>query len=84
MNVQETQIRRRTNGSIDTDHYIRRCHHRRSLAAHKAIARFLVMIGTLFGGVTGNKQHPPRPGVISSLSKQRQGTNLAQVLRNAA
>lgn len=53
MKISETAIRRHADGSIDTDYYVRHCHRQRSLAAHKAIERFLVMIGG-----TSAKQRP--------------------------
>ncbi len=39
MNDDNTEIRRLTNGSIDTDYYIRHCHLTRSLSAHRTIGR---------------------------------------------
>jgi hypothetical protein len=50
MQYREPEIRRHRNGSIDIDHYIRRCHRRRSLAAHKAIGRFLARLGAPIEG----------------------------------
>ena len=34
-----TEIRRRVDGSIDTDYYIRLCHKKRSKSAWKAVGR---------------------------------------------
>ena len=39
MNNDNTEIRRLTNGSIDTDYYIRHCHLTRSLSVHRTIGR---------------------------------------------
>ncbi len=39
MNDDNTEIRRLTNGSIDTDYYIRHCHRTRSLSVHRTIGR---------------------------------------------
>ena len=39
MSTDNTEIRRLTNGSIDTDYYIRHCHLTRSLSAHRTIGR---------------------------------------------
>ena len=39
MNPDNTEIRRLTNGTIDTDYYIRHCHLTRSLSAHRTIGR---------------------------------------------
>ncbi len=39
MNNDNTEIRRLTNGSIDTDYYIRHCHLTRSLWVHRTIGR---------------------------------------------
>ena len=55
MNAHETEIRRHANGSIDIDHYIARCHRRRSLAAHAAIARFVATVQALTGTLFARK-----------------------------
>ena len=39
MNDDNTEIRRLTDGSIDTEYYIRHCHLTRSLSAHRTIGR---------------------------------------------
>ncbi|MEE8365468.1 MAG: hypothetical protein V3R76_06765 [Gammaproteobacteria bacterium] len=39
MNTDHTEIRRLANGSIDTDYYLRHCHHERSLSAHRVIVQ---------------------------------------------
>ena len=39
MKTDNTEIRRRADGSIDISHYVEHCHHQRSLAAHRAIGR---------------------------------------------
>jgi len=39
MNTNNTEIRRRADGSIDITHYVEHCHHQRSLAAHRTIGR---------------------------------------------
>lgn len=84
MKTSETEIRRHANGSIDTDYYVRHCHRQRSLAAHKAIGRFLIMIFALIGGTLEKEKHPPKADATRSLSKQQQDTNLAQVTQKAA
>ncbi len=84
MKISETEIRRHGNGSIDTDYYIRHCHRQRSLAAHKAIGRFLVMISALIGETSEKEQHAPKADATRSLTKQQQETNLAQAIRQAA
>jgi len=84
MNAHETEIRRNADGSIDTAYYVRHCHRQRSLAAHKAIGQFLVMISALIGGTLKKEQHPLKADVTRSLSKQQQDTNLDQMTRKAA
>ena len=37
MNIDNTEIRRLANGSIDTDYYLRHCHQIRSQSAHRCI-----------------------------------------------
>lgn len=49
MKTETAEIRRLANGSIDIDHYIRRCHRERSLAAHRAIGRTFNMPRELTG-----------------------------------
>ena len=84
MKTSETEIRRHANGSIDTNYYVRHCRRQRSLAAHKAINRFLVMISALIGGTSEKEQHVPKVGATRSLPKQQQETDLAQAIREAA
>ncbi len=84
MKTSETEIRRHANGSIDTDYYVRHCHRQRSLSAHKAIGRFLVMISALIGGTSEKDEHAHKADATRSLSKQQQETDLAQAIREAA
>ena len=84
MKTSETEFRRHANGSIDTNYYVRHCHHQRSLAAHKGIGRFLVMISALIGGTSEKEQHAPKVGATHSPSKQQQETDPAQAIREAA
>jgi hypothetical protein len=84
MKTSETEIRRHANGSIDTDYYVRHCRRQRSLAAHKAIGRFLVMIRGLIDGASEDDQHAPKVGATRSLSKQQKETDFTQTIREAA
>jgi hypothetical protein len=84
MKTSKTEIRRHANGSIDTDYYVRHCHRQRSLAAHKAIGRFLVMISALIGGTSERERYGTKTDATRLLSNRLQETDLAQVIREAA
>ena len=61
MKTSETEIRRLANGSIDTAWYVRHCHRRRSLAAHKAIAQIFTAVTRALTG----KRNTASPAAVA-------------------
>jgi len=76
-------IRRRSNGSINTDYYIRRSHRQRSLAAHNTIHWILLKVSAFFRGASDQRQSYDETIKVLPLSMKQQDLDTGQSLSRA-